>query len=113
MPSAGRLHQLRAVGVDLPDRLDDVIQVAAIGEQHALAHGQGRLADLLVALQFTEAVAIRLQALGAPKPLEPARGDGLVEQSVVIFLVIHAAARDADTALAKPSRDSALNCWAS
>ena len=55
----------------------------------------GRLADLPVAFQFLEAVAVGLQPLGAPEPLEAARVDRLVEQAVVILLAIDAAAGDA------------------
>ena len=79
---SGRLRQFRAVGMHLPDRFEDVIHVAAVGQEHVLAHRDGRFADPLVAFQFLEAFAVDLEAFGAPQPLVAARGDGFVEQAV-------------------------------
>ena len=87
----------------------------AVGQEHVLGDGNGRLADLLVAFQLLEAVAVSLQPLGAPEPLEAARGDRLVEQAIVILLVIELpqGTPSAETARANLSRDRPLNCAAS
>ena len=90
-----QLRQRPAVGLNLANRFEDVVHVAAVGQEHVLGDGNGRLADLLVAFQLLEAVAVSLEPLGAPEPLEAARGDRLVEQAVVVLLAVHARTRHA------------------
>lgn len=64
-------RQCGAVAVDLPDRLEDVIHVATVGQEQTLVHRHGRIANLLVAFQLMEAVAIRLETLRAEEALNP------------------------------------------
>ncbi|NQT19898.1 MAG: hypothetical protein HQ592_09345, partial [Planctomycetes bacterium] len=78
-----------------PDRFDDVVYVAAVGQEQSLKQPDGRLTDLLVAFEFLEAVAIGFQPLGGEQTLEAARVDRLVEQAVVILFALAAARRDA------------------
>src|SRR5439155_10653901 len=54
-----------------------------------------RRADLSVALEFVEALAIGFQPLGAEETLESARVDRFVEQTIEILFVITARTGDA------------------
>ena len=89
------LRQRGAVRLDFPNRFNDVIHVPAVGQEQILGHGNRRRADLPVAFQLMEALAIGFQPLGAKETLEPARVDRLVEQTVEILFVITARTRDA------------------
>ena len=80
---------------DSPDRFDNVIHVATVGEEQGLRHADRRLADLLVAFKFLEAIAVRLQPFRGEQTSESTRIDRLVDQPVVILFVITAAAGDA------------------
>ena len=89
------LGQGLAVNLDLADCLDDVVHVAALGQQHVLPHADGGCADLVVAFEFIEAVAVVLQAFGTEQSLESARGDRFVEQAVEVLFMIAAATANA------------------
>jgi hypothetical protein len=51
------------VGVDLANRVEDVVHGAAVGKKERVEEPDGRLADFLVALELPETLAIRLQSL--------------------------------------------------
>src|SRR5439155_1560714 len=82
------LGQLRGVGLDLPNRLPDVIDVRRFGEQQVLRHRDDCAAHLAVTLQFLKAVAVLLEAPGTEEPLEAARGNGFVQETVEILLLV-------------------------
>lgn len=54
------LCELGAVGFEFLDGFEDVVHGATVGQQQRLGQADGRLADLLVAFQFLEALPIRL-----------------------------------------------------
>ena len=74
--------------LDLPNRRRDVIDVRRLGEQQVLRDGNRRGAHLPVAFEILEAVAIRLQAPFAEQPLEAARGEGFVQETVELLLAV-------------------------
>src|SRR5882762_6564737 len=90
-----RLRQRCAMGLNLPNRFNDVIHVPAVGQEQILGNGNRRRADLPVAFQFLEALAPGFQPRGAEETLESARIDRLVEQTVEILFVIAARTGDA------------------
>ena len=47
---SGQFRELGAVGLNLPDRLDDVIHILASGQQQVLGYRDGCRTDLSVAL---------------------------------------------------------------
>ena len=79
---SGRLGQRGAVRLNLPNRFNDVIHVPTIGQEQILGQPDRRRADLPVAFQLIEALAIGFQSLGAKETLEPARVDRLVAMNV-------------------------------
>src|SRR5881394_1122619 len=84
------LRQRCAVRLNLSNRLDDVIHVAAIRQEQILGHRDRRRADLPVAFEFLETLAPGFEPFGAEQALESARVDRLVEQAVEILLLISA-----------------------
>ncbi len=58
--SLAKLRQLGAVVLNAADRIENMVHVAAIRQEQALEHADGRFADLLVALQLLEAFSIGL-----------------------------------------------------
>ena len=71
--------------LNLPNRLDDVIHVTAVGQEQILGHLDRRRAELPIAIQVLEGLAIGFQPLGAEEMLESARVDRLVEQAVKVM----------------------------
>ena len=76
------LRQCPAVRLNLPNRFDDVIHVPAVGQQQVLGHRDRCRADLPIAFQVLEALAVGFQPLGAEETLEAARVDRFVQQAV-------------------------------
>src|SRR2546426_10780413 len=79
------LRQRPAVRLNLPNRFDDVIHVPAVRQEQILGHPDRRRADLPIAFQLLEALAIGFQPLGAEETLESARVDRLIEQAVEVL----------------------------
>src|SRR5687768_8010099 len=92
----GHDHQLstlnrlerRAMRLKLPHGSDDMIHVLAGGQEQVLGQRDRCGADLSVAFQFLETLAIRFEPRGAEEALETARSDRFVEQAVEILFVI-------------------------
>ena len=80
--------------MNLPNRFNDVIDGAAVGQEQVLRHSHRRLANQFVAFQFLQTVAIGLQPLGAEEAPEAARGNRLIEQAVKILFRINAVTRN-------------------
>src|SRR5687768_749137 len=59
--SLGQLRQHGAVGLDLANRVDDLVEFAAFRQQHVLKQTNRRRANLSVALQLVKAFAIGLE----------------------------------------------------
>jgi len=68
---SGPFRQRGAVRLNLPNRFNDVIHVPAVGEEQILREPDRRRADLPVAFQLIEALAIGFQPLGAKETLNP------------------------------------------
>jgi hypothetical protein len=80
---------------DFADGLEDVVEVGAIGQEQVLGDGDGGIADLAIAFELLETVAVGFEPLGAPEPFEPAGGDRFVEQALVVLLAIDPTAGNA------------------
>src|SRR5688572_18876695 len=72
---SGPLRQPGTVRLNLPNRFNDVIHVAAVSQKQILGQTDGRRADLTVAFEFMETLSPGLQPIGAEKTLESARVD--------------------------------------
>src|SRR5262245_6631885 len=79
-----RLRERLAVRLDLADRVDDVIELRRLREQQVLRDPDGGGADLPVATELLQAVAISLEARRAEQALIPARADRFVDQAVEV-----------------------------
>src|SRR5438093_11880124 len=62
--SCGCLRQRRAVCLNPVNRFQDVIQVVALGQEQVLSYRNRPCANLAVAFQLVEAIAIAFEPLG-------------------------------------------------